>query len=64
MKKLLLLPVLFFILSCDKNCDEEITELTKKYQGAIFRSGGNTAAVLKLHAEYQFKLGELNERCD
>ncbi len=64
MKKLLLLPVLFFIFSCDKNCDEEIASLTKKYQEALFNTGGSTAAVLKINAEYQFRLGELNQRCN
>lgn len=64
-KVLLLLSVLIVIFtSCDKNCDEEIKQLTEQYQKALGYANGSSAAIIKLTADYNKRLSELNERCD
>jgi hypothetical protein len=58
-----LITFLLFI-SCQKNCDEEIKNLTEQYQKALFNTGGSSTAVIKLTDDYNKKLAELNKRCN
>ncbi|HAT81681.1 MAG TPA: hypothetical protein DCS17_10080 [Flavobacterium sp.] len=65
MKKLLLcLSLSLFLNSCDKNCDEEIKQATEQYEKAIGYANGSSAAIIKLTADYNKKLSEINERCN
>lgn len=65
MKKIIFcLSLSLFLNSCEKNCDEEIAKLNEQYKTALFNAGGSTAAIIKVNSDYQFKLGELNERCN
>lgn len=65
MKKILLfLSLCLFLNSCDKNCDEEIRQLTEQYQKAVGYANGSSAAIIKLTADYNKKLSELNDRCN
>lgn len=66
MKRILLLICVLILTftSCDKNCDEEIKQLTEQYQKAIGYANGSSAAIIKITADYNKKLSELNERCN
>jgi len=64
MKKILFVLTLFVVLSCDKNCDEEIKELTEQYKKALEYTGGSSTAVIRLTEQYNEKLAEINKRCN
>lgn len=64
MKKILLYLFFALLISCDKNCDGEIKELTEQYKKALGYAGSNSAAIMKLTEDYNKKLTELNNRCD
>jgi len=64
MKKTLLCLFFVLLISCDKNCDEEIKQLTEQYKKALGYTGGSSSAVIKLTEDYNKKLTELNNRCD
>jgi len=64
MKRVLLLFGFLLLLSCDKNCDEEIRQLTEQYQKSLGNTGGSSAAIMKLTEDYNKKLAQLNERCN
>jgi hypothetical protein len=65
MKKIFLLSVLgLSFLSCDKNCDEEITKLNETYAKALRSAGNSSSAVKKVNSDYQERLAEINKRCN
>lgn len=64
MRKVLLSVLIATFTSCDKNCDEEIKQLTEQYQKALGYANGSSAAINKLTADYNKRLSELNKRCD
>lgn len=63
-KKIIILIICVIFISCQKNCDEEITALTAQYQKAIGYANGNSAAIIKLTADYNKRLSDLNKRCN
>lgn len=64
MKKILLCLFFVLLISCDKNCDEEIKQLTEQYKKALGYAGSNSAAIMKLTDDYNKRLAEINNRCN
>jgi hypothetical protein len=56
--------VLFFMMSCNKNCDEEITALNQQRITAIGFCGGSQVAINKVNSDFDTKLAELMKKCD
>lgn len=63
-KSMLLLAFVFFTSCSQQNCEEDIKNVTEQYQKALGYTGGSSAAVTKLTADYNKKLAEINARCN
>jgi accessory colonization factor AcfC len=66
MKKSILILIAFFALSsCSKNdCDSRVRQLTKEYEDALYRTGGSSAAVIRINQQYNEKLSKIYSDCD
>jgi len=64
MKKLLTILFALFLISCDKNCDEQYDQLDKDYKNALLNCGGSSIAIQQVIIQYNDKRNRLDKQCD